>query len=324
MLLTPIKLLKDELFRNTLLNIKGETEEIDGDDYIESRITTNAMAKNLLAIEDASEMAKSYIHKRGFFERIANDIKEESCVDFTFNCSKTTALHFERTKRIEYALMEVVYDDGSGHYGMACVDHRRKACIFYDSMAKEVSDFQTPLVNALRTGYTLHISDHTPQPSGGFVADSFKKFKKREFSAGVPKARMKDAYELSQYDELSQHHFCYIESFLSMMVSLGLADRGPHDPRERLVYVKRFVWGVLHKYTPIASRETARWKYFKTNFPYILETFDPNGGRLEMVLEYLQVPPKKGDTVLKLKKLNLRRDIDHTWTLEKIAKWSNL
>ena len=46
MLLTPIKLLKDELFRNTLLNIKGETEEIDGDDYLESRITTNAMAKN--------------------------------------------------------------------------------------------------------------------------------------------------------------------------------------------------------------------------------------------------------------------------------------
>ena len=51
MLLTPIKLLKDELFRNTLLNIKGETEEIDGDTfnvYTGTSSTSNSHIKILI------------------------------------------------------------------------------------------------------------------------------------------------------------------------------------------------------------------------------------------------------------------------------------
>lgn len=65
MSLIPIKLLKNKVNRNKLLNIKGENAEIDTNDYIESRITTNSKAKNLLAIEDASEIAKYYLHKKG-------------------------------------------------------------------------------------------------------------------------------------------------------------------------------------------------------------------------------------------------------------------
>ena len=78
MSLVPIKLLKNKSNRTRLLRLKGETEEIDKNDYIESRINTNAKAKNLLAIEDASEMAKLYLHKKGVFEKIAKDIKAES------------------------------------------------------------------------------------------------------------------------------------------------------------------------------------------------------------------------------------------------------
>ena len=111
MSLTPIKLLKDTLYRNTLLNLKGETDEIDGDDYLESRITTNKRAKTLLAIEDASEMAKLYLHRNGIFELIARDIQRESRVDFNFHCSNTKELQFKNTKRIEFVLMEAIYGD---------------------------------------------------------------------------------------------------------------------------------------------------------------------------------------------------------------------
>ena len=109
-----------------------------------------------------------------------------------------------------------------------------------------------------------------------------------------------------------------------MMTSLGLSEKGSQDPRERLKFVKRFVWGVIHKYTPKVCRNTAQWKYFKENFPYMLETFAPNGKRMSMVLEYIQVPPTKGEVVFKVKKNSLRRDIDHRWTLQRIAKWSHL
>jgi hypothetical protein len=50
--LVPIKLLKNTAGRKRLLKIKGEDAEIDKNDYIESRINTNAKARDLLAIED--------------------------------------------------------------------------------------------------------------------------------------------------------------------------------------------------------------------------------------------------------------------------------
>ena len=84
MSLIPIKLLKNKVNRNKLLIIKGETPEIDKNDYIESRINTNVRAKNLLAIEDASEIAKYYLHKKGVFEQIAKDIQKESKKKFKF------------------------------------------------------------------------------------------------------------------------------------------------------------------------------------------------------------------------------------------------
>ena len=85
MSLIPIKLLKNGTTKNTLLNLKNETSEVDTDDYIESRIMTNSRARKLLAIEDASEMAKLYLHKKGVFEKIAADLKKETGKDFTFH-----------------------------------------------------------------------------------------------------------------------------------------------------------------------------------------------------------------------------------------------
>jgi hypothetical protein len=167
--------------------------------------------------------------------------------------------------------------------------------------------------------------DLNPQPTGGFVSQSFNEFKSKNYGGGrggVPKKHMEEAFTISQYDELSQHHFCYMESFLALMVNLGMVKPGPQDPRERLEYVKKFIWGVIHKYVPKSSRGTIYWKYFEKHFPYILETIDSDGKRLPMRRGFIQVPPAKGSVRFRLKKMRLRNDIDQTWTLKKIVNWS--
>ena len=318
MSLIPIKLLKNGTTKNTLLNLKNETSEIDTDDYIESRIMTNSRARKLLAIEDASEMAKLYLHKKGVFEKIAADLKKETGKDFTFHCKKTKTMKVKKKSDIEYVMMEIAYDNTTGHYGLAKVNHKNKTARLYDSMVKDESDFKAPLEKVLTKRYKVTESKNKLQPTGGFVAGSFEEFKDPNYSGGVPKKVLEDAYELSQYDELSQHHFCYVESLLAMMNDMGHGDPGPGDPRDRLTFVKRVIWGLLHKYVPKEKRKSAQWKYFAKNFPYIMETRSPTGKRLKMVRGYVQVPPG----VITLKKLNLRDDIDDTWSLKRIIDWA--
>ena len=318
MSLIPIKLLKNGTTKNTLLNLKNETSEIDTDDYIESRIMTNSRARKLLAIEDASEMAKLYLHKKGVFEKIAADLKKETGKDFTFHCKKTKTMKVKKKSDIEYVMMEIAYDNTTGHYGLAKVNHKNKTARLYDSMVKDESDFKAPLEKVLTKRYKVTESKNKLQPTGGFVAGSFEEFKDPNYSGGIPKKVLEDAYELSQYDELSQHHFCYVESLLAMMNDMGHGDPGPGDPRDRLTFVKRVIWGLLHKYVPKEKRKSAQWKYFAKNFPYIMETRSPTGKRLKMVHGYIQVPP----AVITLKKLNLRDDIDDTWSLKRIVDWA--
>jgi hypothetical protein len=219
---------------------------------------------------------------------------------------------------IEYVMMEIKYDDSAGHYGIAKVDHKNKTVRLYDSMTKDESDFKAPIEKVLTKRYKVTESKNKLQPTGGFVAGSLEEFKEPNYSGGVPKKLLDDAYELSQYDELSQHHFCYVESLLAMMNDMGHGDPGPGDPRDRLTFVKCVIWGLLHKYVPKEKRKSAQWKYFVKNFPYIMETRSPTGKRLRMVRGYIQVPPG----VLTLKKLNLRDDIDETWSLKEIIDWS--
>jgi hypothetical protein len=317
--LIPIKLLKNEVTKNTLLNLTSEKYEIDKDDYIESRIEMNTKAKQLLAIEDASEIAKLYLHKSGIFEKIAEDIKLETCVPFHFQCSDVSTMKFKKRRGLEYILMEVSYSDNAGHYGVAKVNHYDKAVKFYDSMIKNKSDFKAPLENILTNNYTLSMCKNHLQPTGGFVSESFEGFSDPNYSSGVPKHLLEKAFELSQYDELSQHHFCYIESFLAIMNDLGLGNPGPGDPRDRLIFIKRVVWGLIHKYI-VMKPDSPQWNYFKTNFRYIMDTRSSNGKRLRMVHGYIQVPSKEVN--ITLKKLDLCDDIDENWTLKQIVEWA--
>jgi len=312
MSLVPIKLIKDIPTRNKLLKIKEETPEIDKNDYIESRIITNARARNLMAIEDASEMAKDYLHKDGFFVRFGEDIKRESGKDFKFSYRKTDGMERKRTASneddgIEYILMEHSYPDGSGHYGMAKVDHDNKTAEIYDSMTDNDSVFEEPLRSLLGRRYKLStkmLNGCYPQPTGGFVSQSFTNFKNKN-SASLSQKKLEEAFVISQYDELSQHHFCYMESFLVMMTDLGILKPGPTDPRERLEYIKKFIWEVIHAYVPKSNRRTAQWKYFEEYFPYIMETTDSNGERLSMGNGTIQLPPSNGNVRFRLRKINL-------------------
>jgi hypothetical protein len=317
--LIPIKLLKNEVTKNTLLNLTSEKCKIDKDDYIESRILTHTKARELLAIEDASEMAKLYLHKIGLFEKIAEDIKLETRVPFHFQCSDVSTMKFKKRRGLEYILMEVSYDDNTGHYGMAKVDHYEKNIRFYDSMIKCESDFKSPLENILEDKYTLSMCKNHLQPTGGFVSESFDKFSDPNYSGGIRTHLLERAFELSQYDELSQHHFCYVESLLAIMNDLGLGHPGPGDPRKRLTFIKRVVWGLIHKYIS-KKGDTQQWEYFTTNFRYIMETRNVNGKHLKMVHGYLQVPSTEIN--ITLKKLDLRDDIDDTWSLQEILEWA--
>ena len=318
MKLIPIKLLKNETDKNTLLNLISENCEIDKDDYIESRMLSDLRSRQLMAIEDASDMARLYLHRDGIFEKIVQDIQHETGENFEFQCSLIDEMELNPDCPLEYIMVGVSYDEDSGHYGMARIDHKERTAKLHDSMVKIESDFKAPLEDLLTDKYTLTVSKNHLQPTGGFTCDSFEEFKDPDYSSGVPKRQLKKAYEVSQYDELSQHHFCYVESLLAIMNDLGLCHPGPGDPRDRLIFIKRVVWGLIHKYIP--KRNTVQWKYFETNFRYIVETRTPMGKRLKMVRGYIQVPGKEVNITLKT--LYFRDDIDESWTLKQIVDWA--
>jgi len=96
-----------------------------------------------------------------------------------------------------------------------------------------------------------------------------------------------------------------MESFLVMMTDLGILRPGPKDPRERLEYIKKFIWGVIHEYVPKTNRKTAQWKYFEEYFLYIMETSDSKGKRLPMRNGTIQLPPSNGNVRFRLRKIKL-------------------
>tara|TARA_B110000503_G_scaffold4114_1_gene5453 strand:+ start:395 stop:1393 length:999 start_codon:yes stop_codon:yes gene_type:complete len=329
MILTPIKLLENEATRSKLLKVKRETTVIDMDDYLESRMQTEDRARDLMAIEDGSEMAKHYLHAGGVFERIIEDIKKETGKNITFSCRKTrNNVNLPIKKGTEYMMMEWTPGNGTdfGHYAMARVEHGEQSVSIYDSMANQGSAFEDYFKTAYTNKYTVLTLNKIgkPQPTGGDVTKDLTTFKKKyrnELKKYKP-STIKKMFEISQYDELSQHHFCYVESFISLMVDLGFTKPGYRDPRERIVYIKRVVWGLIHKYVPASARKGPQWNYFVTHFPYIMTTRTQKNETLKMKDGEFQVPPTGGVVKYGVKKLRFRGDIDQTWSLKKIIVWA--
>jgi hypothetical protein len=96
---------------------------------------------------------------------------------------------------------------------------------------------------------------------------------------------------------------------------------GPKDPRDRLEFVKKVVWGLIHKYTPPSNRTSFKWKYFVTNFPYFLRITNTNGRRFR--LNHVAQVPKDVEKVKRtVMKLKVATGINSSWSLTQIMNWA--
>jgi hypothetical protein len=324
--LVPIKLIKNRNVRNTLLRVKGENAEIDTSDYIERKMNTNLAARYLMAIEDASEMAKQLIQRPGVFEQIAKDIKKEADYDFKFKCRRTSNMTkpAKNRKGTEYLHISHTYESGDGHYALAKVNHNKNEITLFNSMGAGQSEFRNELRTVYGNTYTLKNKNSSFQPTGGFVTTNTKNYKQLLNNVSVNirnKKVLERSFEISQYDELSQHHFCYIEAFIAMMHDTLGTSIGPKDPRDRLEFVKKVVWGLIHKYTPPSNRTSFKWKYFVTNFPYFLRITNTNGRRFR--LNHVAQVPKDVEKVKRtVMKLKVPTGINSSWSLTQIVNWA--
>jgi hypothetical protein len=329
--LVPIKLIRNRDVRNSLLRTKGETAEIDMSDYIESKMTTSLAAKHLMSIEDATEIAKQLLQRPGIFEQIGKDIKKEAGYDFRFQCRKTSHMT-KPTKNhsgIQYLHIAHTYSNGDGHYALAKINHDDKSIRLFNSMGVGRSEFKNELRKVYGPQYIIRNKQSSFQPTGGFVTTNLENYKRLLKNTKINIRNLKvleKSFEISQYDELSQHHFCYIEAFIAMMHDTLGTPLGPKDPRDRLIFIKMVVWGLIHKYIPPANRKILQWKYFVTNFPYFLEITNAQGKRFK--LNHIAQVPKliNGINVEKVRKglvkIELPQSINSSWSLTQIMNWA--
>ena len=330
--LVPIKLIKNRNVRNHLLKVKGETDEIDQNDYIESKINTNIAARHLMSIEDAAEIAKQLLQRPGIFEQIGKDIKKESNYDFKFLCRRTSKMT-KPTKLnrsgVHYLHIAHTYQNGDGHYALARVDHGDKSIKLFNSMGANRPEFKNELRTVYGNKYSIRNKNSSFQPTGGFVSTGKQNYKEllKNTKINIPNSKvLEKSFEISQYDELSQHHFCYIEAFIAMMHDTLGTPLGPKDPRDRLTFIKMVVWALIHKYTPPSNRSSLKWAYFVKNFPYFLKVTDTSGKRFR--LNHVAQIPKlvNGVNVEKVRrtlvKIELPKSINSSWSLTQIMNWA--
>ena len=369
----PVKLLPAGSNRTQLLKDIGEKSvKFDQNDYIEKlagqKVKEGKMthaAIRVLAIENASEIAKGYLHAPGMLERIMKDIiGTRGYISYQIKTTKNN-LNIQRKRYPQdhhenFMLVSETFGNGSGHYGLIHLQHQNGKVRVYDSMYgaggssfEKVARKWTKTNGAPRAGQPWDIpavrsifgckakmtnrSDGkgsnvlSVQPSGGFVANNYNNFLNENYNGfGIRIKRLygetvaKGAFKLSQFDELSQHHFCYMESIYAMMLAIGLTKNpGPNDPRKRIAFIKKFIWGIIHKYTPRSKRTTPEWKYFAKTFPYIAYTTSKTGKPLRLWRGTMQLPDSDGTfrTITKAATWKGYDKIDPSWSLTDVLTW---
>lgn len=299
-----------------------ESKHFDTSDFLEREASRgNVDAKNLLAIENASEIAKRIIQQ--YYEDILKCIRRESRVEgsFILKCKNTENLTVCPQLDQEFVHLEKVLENGEdGHAIYVRVDNVKKILYVHDSMGKDayLNEF-TDIFEDRYPGYKIIDKSQGHQPTGGFIQSTVESFKWNMSIKGNPQY-LKKALLVSQYDELSQHHFCYIESFVAMMYDmLHMKRNGPHDPRDRLIFIKKVVWGLIHKFHR-GCRDDKVWKYFEEIFPHAMLTRNMDGTRLRMKDQTFQIP--KGTNFKKIiRKIEMEK-IDDSWSLRDILLWS--
>ena len=313
-MLPPIKLLKNK----RLCRFVGDTYELDKNDTLELKVLNrDPQSINLLAIENASEIAKIYLQRN--YENILKLIRKESLLNEKniLKCKNFDNLCFTNSLYdVEYIHLEKNLSSG-GHAIFIKVEHHKKRIHVYDSMDNFDYEFRE---NMMETFKHYAIKDHSVrvQPTGGFIQTCIDDFKWCMSIKGNPKY-LKNSFEISQCDELSQHHFCYVESFLVMACQhLRLYPYKVKDPRKRLIFIKKIIWGILHKL--YKNNDDDVWNYFLQNFPYVMETYYSNGDKVHMNNDTFHAP--KRDFITKIEKIDFPEGISD-WTLHKIIKWAN-
>jgi len=377
---TPVKLLPAGKNRTQLLKAIGEKNvNFQQNDYIEKLAGQKAKegkmgkgqhaAISLLAIENASEIAKTYLQAPGMFEQIMKDIiGTRGYISYQIKTTKNN-LNIQRKKypqdhHEDFILVSQTFGNGSGHYGLIHLKHQNGKVRVYDSMYATGSKFENvaqkwtktrsenrasatswdiPAVRSIfgckakvRNRPDGNIEVIQIQPSGGFVATNYTNFLNENYNGQgrngygkqierlYGKVVAKGAFKLSQFDELSQHHFCYMESIYAMMLAIGLTKNpGPNDPRKRIAFIKKFIWGMIHKYTPKSKRKTAKWKYFSKTFPYTMTTESKTGKPLKLWRGVLLLPDRDGTFKSKTLKASWSGydKIDPSWSLTDVLNW---
>src|SRR6056300_1193892 len=140
----PVKLLPASSNRTQLLRDIGEnTTRFNQNDYIEKRagemVEAGKMGNSaitLLAIENASEVAKTYLHATGMFEKMMKDvIGTRENMTYQVSSSKNN-LNIQRKSGAQenFVLVEQKFGNGTGHYGLIHLKHQNGQVTVYDSM----------------------------------------------------------------------------------------------------------------------------------------------------------------------------------------------
>ena len=358
----PVKLLPVGANRTQLMKVIGEkTLKFNSSDYIERTAGNKTgggereRARTLLAIENASEIAKKYLHAPGMFEQIMKDTIGNRHISYqikeTTNNLNTTRKKYPHDTDQDFILLTHKFGNRTAHTGLLHVEHQNGKVTVYDSMYGMGSRFltvalkqfgskmewSTPRVRSIFgcKAKVRNRSDGTTskvqvQPSGGFVNNSYNKFVNDPTNFGslirnkYGEKVARGAFRLSQYDELSQHHFCYMEALYAMMLAIGrTTNPGPNDPRKRISFIKKFIWGIIHKYTPKSERNTAEWKYFSKTFPYIMSTTSKTGKTLRLFQGTVQLPDNGGLFGVRTTAMSWKGydKIDGSWSIEDVLNW---
>ena len=364
------QLLKDIGDRNVKFDQKDYIEKLAGQKAKEGKMTHAAI--RVLAIENASEIAKGYLHAKGMFEQIMKDIiGTRGYISYQIKTTKNN-LNIQRKQYPQnhhenFILIDQTFGNGSGHYGLIHLKHQNGKVRIYDSMygaggsafekvaqkwtktngnilpPMTTKTWQQPSVRSIfgckakvRNRPDGNVDVIQVQPSGGFVSTNYRNFLNENYNGQgrngygkqieelYGKVVAKGAFRLSQYDELSQHHFCYMESIYAMMLAIGLTKNpGPNDPRKRISFIKKFIWGMIHKYTPKSQRGTTKWKYFSKTFPYIMTTMSKNGKPLKLFRGNVLLPDRDGTfrTVTMRTSWKGYDKIDPSWSLTDVLNW---
>lgn len=256
---------------NSTLNKFKPNQNENLDDTEKAAVNGLAVARDVLAVEDASEIAKSFIFEgKDVFEKIIESVTKTPYSCQTFN-NRTGV----KCVKLPTEILHIGYEGNFGGHYSAAVKSGQKA-VFFDSMCQ--SEYGPKFRSFIKRRYGPKVkivqdfNKNKFQPSGGFAPNK-NSLRNWLQQAGISfdSNKLNRIHEISQYDVLSQHHFCYIEALVYLFHKILKTPIGPSaNPEKRLRFIKSVMWCLIFKYAN-PNRNTHACKYFEKNFKYYIK-----------------------------------------------------